>query len=182
MMRRKHSECDRSPAEDYWKMVGSPVTLISTLVLFIALITCAISLFCIGSDRFQERLYMCIMVVLAMITIVFGAAVKDIGRMQAKIRDDIQVHNRVITSILMDMARDNKRNIGIMDDIRSKISDEQEEYVTPMNIAEMLVPELSPDFLRQYATDYPECDEKCTDEPTEETYDADAKPSGEDKE
>ena len=182
MKRRKTYENERSPSEDYWKMVGSPVTLISTLVLFIALITCVISLFGIGSDRFQERLYMCIMVVLAMITIVFGAAVKDIGRSQAKIRDDIQVHNKAITSILIDMARDNKRNIGIMDDIRSKVSAEQEEYITPMNIAEMLVPELSPDFLRQYANDYPECETEDIPGQMEETAEGDAESVREDGE
>lgn len=181
-MRRKNSLPDQSPSEDYWKMIGSPVTLISTVVLLIALIVCAISLFSIGSDRFQERLYMCIMVILAMITIVFGAAIKDIGRIQAKMRDDIQVHNRVLTSILMDMARDNKRNIGIMDDIRSKVSAEQEEYVTPTNIAEMLVPELSPDFLRQYANDYPECETEDIPEQMEEMAELDAEPVREDRE
>lgn len=181
-MRRKNSLPDQSPSEDYWKMIGSPVTLISTVVLLIALIVCAISLFSIGSDRFQERLYMCIMVVLAMITIVFGAAIKDIGRIQAKMRDDIQVHNRVLTSILMDMARDNKRNIGIMDDIRSKVSAEQEEYVTPTNIAEMLVPELSPDFLRQYATDYREEDDGLAEDDTETASVSDGTSPAEDTE
>jgi len=181
-MRRKNSLPDQSSTEDYWRHVGSPVTTLISVVLFIVFLASALSLFHVDEERFQGCLYLCIMVLIAMITVVFGSAIKDIGRIQAKIRDDIQVHNRVITSILTDMARDNKRNIGIMDDIRSKVSAEQEEYVTPMNIAEMLVPELSPDFLRQYANDYPECETEDIPGQMEETAEGDAEPVREDRE
>ncbi len=181
-MRRKNSQLEDSPTEDYWKHVGSPLTTAISVVLFIVFLAVALSLFHVGEEQFQGCLYMCIMVLLAMITIVLGSAIKDIGRIQAKIRDDVQIHNRIITSILTDMSRDNKRNIGIMDDIRSKISAEQEEYVTSMNIAEMLVPELSPDFLRQYATDFTEEEGTPAKDDTESSSERDEASPSEDTE